>query len=65
METNADLVAAAIRDRMQSGRRLIVISASKSGPEVALALTDCNLLKLATSPPGSMSGRPSGLSASG
>jgi hypothetical protein len=39
VETNADLVAAAIRDRMQSGRRLIVISASKSGPEVALALT--------------------------
>ena len=39
VETNADLVAAAIRDRMESGRRLIVISASKSGPEVALALT--------------------------
>jgi hypothetical protein len=39
VETNADLVADAIRARMQSGRRLIVISASKSGPEVALALT--------------------------
>ena len=39
VEANADLVAAAIRARMQSGRRLIVISASKSGPEVALALT--------------------------
>jgi hypothetical protein len=30
---------AAIRARAQSGRRLIIISASKSGPEVALALT--------------------------
>ena len=39
IEANADLVAAAIRARMQSGRRLIVISASKSSPEVALALT--------------------------
>jgi len=39
IEANADLVAAAIRARMQSGRRLIVISASKSGAEVALALT--------------------------
>jgi hypothetical protein len=39
VETNADLVAAAIRARAQSGRRLIIISASKSGPEVALALT--------------------------
>jgi hypothetical protein len=39
VETNADLVAAAIRSRAQSGRRLIIISASKSGPEVALALT--------------------------
>src|SRR5438094_7871894 len=36
---NAELVMAAIRARAQSGRRLIVISASKSGPEVALALT--------------------------
>jgi hypothetical protein len=39
VEANADLVAAAIRSRAQSGRRLIIISASKSGPEVALALT--------------------------
>ena len=39
VETNADLVADAIRARMQSGRRLIIMSASKSGPEVALALT--------------------------
>jgi hypothetical protein len=39
VETNADLVAAAIRSRAQSGRRLIILSASKSGPEVALALT--------------------------
>lgn len=39
VETNADIVAAAIRSRAQSGRRLIIISASKSGPEVALALT--------------------------
>lgn len=39
IETNADLVAAAIRARMQSGRRLIIFSASKSSPEVALALT--------------------------
>jgi hypothetical protein len=39
VETNADLVSAAIRARAQSGRRLIIVSASKSGPEVALALT--------------------------
>lgn len=39
IETNADLVAAAIRARAQSGRRLILVSASKSSPEVALALT--------------------------
>ena len=39
VEANADLVVAAIRARAQSGRRLIVVSASKSGPEVALALT--------------------------
>lgn len=39
IEANADLVAAAIRARMESGRRLIVISASKSSSEVALALT--------------------------
>ena len=39
IEANADVVAAAIRARAQSGRRLIIVSASKSGPEVALALT--------------------------
>ena len=39
VEANADLVAAAVRGRARSGRRLILISASKSGPEVALALT--------------------------
>jgi len=39
VEANADVVAAAIRSRAQSGRRLIILSASKSGPEVALALT--------------------------
>lgn len=39
IEANADLVAGAIRARAQSGRRLIIMSASKSSPEVALALT--------------------------
>lgn len=39
VEANADIVAAAIRSRAESGRRLIIISASKSSPEVALALT--------------------------
>jgi hypothetical protein len=39
VEANADLVADAIRARAQSGRRLIILSASKAGPEVALALT--------------------------
>jgi hypothetical protein len=39
IESNAEIVMAAIRERAQSGRRLIIISASKSGPEVALALT--------------------------
>ena len=39
VEANADLVIEAIRSHAQSGRRLIVVSASKSGPEVALALT--------------------------
>src|SRR5215467_8461640 len=39
VETNADLVAEAIQSRAQSGRRLIIISASKSSSEVALALT--------------------------
>jgi hypothetical protein len=39
VESNAELVAGAIAARAPSGRRLILISASKSGPEVALALT--------------------------
>ena len=39
VEANAELVIAAIRARAQSGRRLILVSASKSGPEVAIALT--------------------------
>src|SRR5215475_10885396 len=39
VEANADLVAEAIRSRAQGGRRLIIISASKSSSEVALALT--------------------------
>jgi len=39
VEANAEVVVAAIRARAQSGRPLIIISASKSGPEVALALT--------------------------
>jgi hypothetical protein len=39
VEANANFVIAAIQARAQSGRRLIVVSASKSGPEVALALT--------------------------
>jgi hypothetical protein len=39
VEENADIVAAAIRAQAKSGRRLIILSASKSGPEVALALT--------------------------
>ncbi|HEX9146466.1 MAG TPA: hypothetical protein VGA09_19515 [Candidatus Binatia bacterium] len=39
IEANADLVIAAIRAHAESGRRLIIVSASKSGPEVALALT--------------------------
>jgi hypothetical protein len=39
IESNAEIVIAAIRARAQSGHRLIIISASKSGPEVALALT--------------------------
>jgi hypothetical protein len=39
IESNAEIVMAAIRERAQSERRLIIISASKSGPEVALALT--------------------------
>jgi hypothetical protein len=39
VEANADVVAAAIRAHAHSDRRLIILSASKSGPEVALALT--------------------------
>lgn len=39
VESNAELVMSAIRARAGDGRRLIVISASKSSPEVALALT--------------------------
>ena len=39
IEANAEIVAAAIRARSQSGRRLILVSVSKSGAEVAAALT--------------------------
>jgi hypothetical protein len=39
VEANADLVANVIRARSQSDRRLIILIASKSGPEVARALT--------------------------
>ena len=39
VERNAAIVAEAIRGRSSQGRRLIVVSVSKSGPEVALALT--------------------------
>ena len=39
IEANADVVVTAIRARADSGHRLILVSASKSGPEVALALT--------------------------
>lgn len=39
VESNAELIMAAIRARAADGRRLIIISASKSSPEVALALT--------------------------
>ena len=39
VEANTDLVVSAIRARAQSGRRLIIVSASKSSSEVALALT--------------------------
>ena len=45
VETNAEIVAAALAAREFSGRRLIIISASKSGPEVALALTQLGPLK--------------------
>jgi hypothetical protein len=43
VEVNADLVTAAIRGQAHSGRRLIIVSASKSSPEVALALTRLGL----------------------
>jgi hypothetical protein len=43
VEANADIVTAAIRAQAQSGRRLIIVSASKSSPEVALALTRLGL----------------------
>jgi len=39
IERNAEIVAGAIRRRSSAGRRLIVVSVSKSGPEVAWALT--------------------------
>ena len=39
IETNADIIVTAIRALSQTNRRLILVSASKSGPEVALALT--------------------------
>ncbi|HSK30671.1 MAG TPA: hypothetical protein VLA17_11980, partial [Candidatus Limnocylindria bacterium] len=39
IETNAEIVMSAIRARARSGRRMILVSVSKSGPEVALALT--------------------------
>ena len=39
IESNADLVANAIRALAKDGRRLIIITASKSSSEVALALT--------------------------
>ncbi len=39
IEANADLVVGAIRAATLRGRRIILVSASKSGPEVALALT--------------------------
>jgi hypothetical protein len=39
VELNAEIIMAAIHERATSPRRLIVVSASKSGAEVALALT--------------------------
>jgi hypothetical protein len=39
IEANAEIIIAAIRARAQSGRRMIIVSASKSSAEVALALT--------------------------
>ena len=45
IEANAELVLAALRARSRAGRRVIVVSASKSGPEVALALTKLGALE--------------------
>jgi hypothetical protein len=45
IEANADLVLAALRARSRAHRRVIVVSASKSGPEVALALTKLGTLE--------------------
>ena len=39
IEANAEIVMSAIRARARSGRRMVLVSVSKSGPEVALALT--------------------------
>jgi hypothetical protein len=39
IESNAEIIMTAIRARATSGRRVIIVSASKSGAEVALALT--------------------------
>lgn len=39
IEANAEIIMSAIRARARSGRRMILVSVSKSGPEVALALT--------------------------
>jgi hypothetical protein len=39
IEVNAEIIMSAIRARARSGRRMILVSVSKSGPEVALALT--------------------------
>ncbi len=39
IETNANLVVSAMRGRAHTGRRLILVSVSKAGSEVALALT--------------------------
>jgi hypothetical protein len=39
IEANAEIVMSAIRAKARSGRRMILVSVSKSGPEVALALT--------------------------
>ena len=40
VESNADVLAAALRARRGSGRPVILVSTSKSGPEVGLALGD-------------------------